>query len=212
MENFQTYKIVTNRLIIRPYGPQDVQAFSDALNQNVEHLSTFLPWARTDSHDIETVAQKFRKFRSWYDSGQDYIMGIFDRESNALLGGTGWHLRVGDHAAEIGYWVLNTETKRGIATEAAAALTKVGFEVEGLERMQIHTQIDNKISQKIPKRLGYIKEAVLRKRISSIEGEAKDIVINSLLRTEYLGSEIAKMDLQAYDFMDRPLMLNSSID
>ena len=207
MENFRTYKIVTNRLILRCYEPQDVPAMSEGIMKSREHLGTFMPWAINDEHDTETVLKRIRKFRGLFDSGKDYIMGIFDKESGAYLGGAGWHLRVGDHAAEIGYWVMVDHTQKGIATEAARALTKVGFEIEDLERIQIHTQVQNEVSARIPERLGYVKEARLRKRITTTSGEAADIFVFSMLRDEYRGSEIAQMEVQAYDFIGRPLFV-----
>lgn len=205
MELFRTYKITTKRLVIRCYAPEDAPLMSKGILESRQHLSTFMPWAMNDDHDIETCAKRIRKFRGLYDAGEDYMMGIFDKSNGNYMGGTGLHLRVGDHAAEIGYWIHVDHTHKGIATEAAKALTKVGFEIENLERIQIHCQVDNEISARIPEKLGFVKEARLRNRITTTAGEPSDIFVYSMLRDEYRGNEIAQMEVEAFDFLGRPL-------
>ena len=85
-------------------------------------------------------------------------------EDSAVLGGTGLHERIGVNAREIGYWVRVEATNRGIATETAAALTKVGFEIMGLDRMEIHCDVRNLRSATIPRKLGFTHDANLRRR------------------------------------------------
>ena len=206
MENFRTYKIVTDRLVIRCYAPNDVSAMSAGIQKSQQHLAEFMPWAVKENHDLETVAARIRKFRGMYDMGTDYMMGIFEKHSGAYMGGTGLHLRVGGHAAEIGYWVHVDHINKGIATEAAAALTKVGFDIENLERIQIHMQVDNTISRRVPEKLGFVQEGTLRKRQTNTLGDMVDIHVYSMLREEYRTNPIfAQMEVKAFDFMDRPL-------
>jgi RimJ/RimL family protein N-acetyltransferase len=46
-------------------------------------------------------------------------------------------------------------TRRGIATECAAALTTVGLALRGVERIEIHCDAANAASAAVPARLGY---------------------------------------------------------
>ena len=49
----------------------------------------------------------------------------------------GLHTRVGDGAFEIGYWVRADAVRQGIATTVAGALTRVGIELGGADRIEI---------------------------------------------------------------------------
>jgi len=115
------------------------------------------------------------------------------------VGGTGLHPRVGSNAFEIGYWIHVNHVNKGYATEISAALTKVAFEIENVNRVEIHCDPKNIISAAIPKKLGYVYEATLRNRSESIEGELIDSMIWSILREEYLKSPAAKAKIVAYD-------------
>ena len=53
---------------------------------------------------------------------------------------------------------------RGVATETAAALTRVGFEFLALDRMEIHCDVRNVRSAAVPRKLGYVHDATLRRR------------------------------------------------
>jgi RimJ/RimL family protein N-acetyltransferase len=56
---------------------------------------------------------------------------------------------------ELGYWLSNDCTGQGYATEAAAALTRVGLERLGAERIEIRCDPENRASTAIPARLGF---------------------------------------------------------
>jgi hypothetical protein len=91
-----------------------------------------------------------RGFRGQFDKDEDFIYAIFDREESRVLGGTGLHTRIGEHAREIGYWIRADAEGNGYVTEAVAALTRVGFELEGLDRIEIRVEPENVRSRRIP--------------------------------------------------------------
>ena len=117
-----------------------------------------------------------------------------------MLGGTGLHTRVGDGAFEIGYWVRSSRIGRGIATAAAAALTKVGIELGGADRIEIHVDPENEASCRIPRRLGYVEEGILRRRLPSSGGAPRrDAIVFSLLAEDLAASPAALVRLTAFD-------------
>ncbi len=61
-------------------------------------------------------------------------------------------------------------TRQGIATEAAAALTRVGFEVCDADRIEIRIEPRNTASFGVPRKLGFAEEATLRRRLPGGEG------------------------------------------
>jgi RimJ/RimL family protein N-acetyltransferase len=165
----------------------------------VEHLRPWLPWIKTEPEELKVKIERLRMFRARFDLSENYVYGVFDPKETELIGGTGLHPRVGSNAFEIGYWVNLNHVNKGYATEFSAALTKVAFEVENVNRVEIHCDPNNFKSAAIPKKLGYIYEATLRGRTESIEGELSDSMIWSIWREEYLKSPAAKAKIAAYD-------------
>jgi RimJ/RimL family protein N-acetyltransferase len=86
-------------------------------------------------------------------------------------------------------------------------LTRVGFEVCGADRIEIHTEPDNERSMRIPLKLGYTEEARLRRRLYAAPGgEPRDAVIFSLFRSDYPGTPSASAQLEAYDALGERLL------
>jgi RimJ/RimL family protein N-acetyltransferase len=83
---------------------------------------------------------------------------------------------------------------------AAATLTRVGIELGGADRIEIHVDPGNEVSSRIPRRLGYHEEGVLRRRLPA-GGDAprRDAVVFSLLAEELAGSPAAGARFRALD-------------
>ena len=195
------YRIESERLVIRCYDPKDALLLQKSIQESVEHLRPWLPWVKTEPEELKVKIERLRMFRAKFDLSENYIYGVFDPNETELIGGTGLHPRVGSNAFEIGYWVNVNHINKGYATEFSAALTKVAFEIENVNRMEIHCDPGNNSSAAIPKKLGYVYEATLRGRTETIEGEPSDSMIWSILREEYLKSPAAKANIIAYDAM-----------
>ena len=193
------YRIETERLVIRCYDPKDAPYLQKSIQESVEHLRPWMPWVKTEPEELQVKIERLREFRANFDLGKNYIYAIFDPKETELIGGTGLHPRVGSNAFEIGYWINVNHVNKGYATEISAALTKVAFEIEHVNRVEIHCDPKNIKSAAIPKKLGYVYEATLRNRTENIEGEPIDSMIWSILREEYLKSPAAKAKIIAYD-------------
>ncbi len=193
------YRIESERLVIRCYNPKDALFLQKSVQESVEHLRPWMPWVNDEPEELKVKIERLRLFRADFDLNKNYIYGVFDPNETELVGGTGLHPRVGSNAFEIGYWIHVNHVNKGYATEISAALTKVAFEIEHVNRVEIHCDPKNIISTTIPKKLGYVYEATLRNRSENIEGELIDSMIWSIMREEYLKSPAAKAKIVAYD-------------
>jgi RimJ/RimL family protein N-acetyltransferase len=200
------YRIVTDRLVIRCYHPIDVPLLVEAVNASLEHLQPWMPWVESEPELLQTKIDRLRRFRGEFDLGHDFIYGIFDSNESKLLGGTGLHTRGGEQAREIGYWIHADFINQGLATESSAALTKVAFEIEKVDRLEIHCAPDNIRSAAIPQKLGFQHEATLRRRLHNKGDEPRDTMIWSIFASEYPGSPGSTAKIQAYDAADRRLL------
>ena len=193
------YRIESERLVIRCYNPKDALLLQKSIQESVEHLRPWMPWVKGEPEELKVKIERLRVFRSDFDLSKNYIYGVFDPNESELVGGTGLHPRVGSNAFEIGYWIHVNHINKGYATEISAALTKVAFEIEHVNRVEIHCDPNNIKSAAIPKKLGYVYEATLRNRCENIEGELIDSMIWSISREEYPKSPAAKAKIGAYD-------------
>jgi RimJ/RimL family protein N-acetyltransferase len=164
-----------------------------------------MPWARFEPQSLDQKIELLRGMRSRFDRDEDYVFGVFDPDEERLLGGSGLHSRAGDESLEVGYWVRADAIRRGIATEVTAVLTRVGFELGRLERVDIQVDPDNDRSLRIPRKLGFTEEGTLRRRLEPKEegGERRDSVLFTMLAGELGGSPCMSFAYEAYDVIGR---------
>ena len=198
------YRIVTPRLVVRCWEPVDAPLMKEAIESSIEHLLPWMPWASAEPEELQKKIDLLRHFRGQFDLGVDFVYGIFDRDETAVIGGTGLHTRVGEGAREIGYWIRVAEIGKGYATEAASALTRVGFELEKLRRIEIHCDAANVRSASVPRKLGYTHEATLRRRIPGRDSD-RDQMVWTMLIDEYPGSPASQVPVAAFDVIGREI-------
>jgi RimJ/RimL family protein N-acetyltransferase len=202
------YRIETERLVIRCYEPEDAPLLKAAVDSSIEHLLPWMPWARFEPQSVADKVELCRMFRGQFDLDQNYIYGIFSPDETEQLGGSGFHKRANEGSLEIGYWVAASAMGRGIATEVAAVQTRAGFELAGLDRIDIQVEPTNERSIAIPRKLGFTEEGRLRRRLDHHEDEPRrDSVIFSMLREELESSPCMQYDYVAYDVLGDELQL-----
>jgi RimJ/RimL family protein N-acetyltransferase len=200
------YRIETGRLVVRCWQPADANLLQQAVSASREHLLPWMDWAHAEPEPLQTKIDRLRRFRAEFDLGQDFIFAIFSRDESKVLGGSGLHTRVGVKAREIGYWIHADHVGKGLATETTMALIKVAFEIEGIERIEIHCDPENTASAAIPKKLGFHLDGILRKSLPQLDGSLRDTMMWTLLREEYPDSLSAELDIHAYDVIGRRLL------
>lgn len=195
------YRIETERLVIRCYEPRDAPLLKEAVDASVEHLRPWMPWVRDEPQTLDEKLELVRSFRSQFDADDNYIYGVFARDESRLIGGTGLHQRGGAASVEIGYWIRPDALRRGIATEITAVLTRVAIELCGAQRVDVQIDPANEASQGVPRKLGFVHEATLRRRLEAFEDEGprRDSLLFTLLAEELAGSPAARYAYTAYD-------------
>jgi RimJ/RimL family protein N-acetyltransferase len=149
--------IETERLRIRWYWEEDAEALFQAVNPHRAAYVPWLPWGATGHQTLEQSIETIKGFEAGRENAEnpDFTMGTFDRETGALLGGTGLH-RIAPQTSEVevGYWTHAEHHGKGICTEATRALITSAFEVWGFRRVILTCVGANKASQRIPEKLG----------------------------------------------------------
>ena len=207
MEGAPPYRIETERLVVRCWEPHDAASLKEAIDESVEHLRPWMPWAHQEPQTLDEKVELLRGFRGEFDLGTNFVYGIFSRDGTNVVGGTGLHPRAGEGALEIGYWIRVSEVGKGFATEAAAAVTRAGFAYCGVDRIEIRVDPENAPSLQVPRKLGYVEEATLRRRqLPLVDGaERRDAVVFSMLVEELPRLPASRTEILAYDAAGRRL-------
>jgi len=199
------YRIETERLVIRCYEPRDAGLAKDAIDSSLDHLRAWMPWVEGEPQALEEKTTLLKTFRSQFDLGENFVMGIFPSDESEVVGGTGLHPRNEPGGLEIGYWVRASAARQGFVTESTAALTRVGFEVCGADRMEIRIDPENEASLGVPRKLGYTEEATLRRRLpGKAGGPLRDVTLFAMFREDF--DPAIALDLRAFDAVGRQLI------
>ena len=109
------------------------------------------------------------------------------------------HTRHEPSAREIGYWVHKDFIRQGIATEIVCGLSKLAFEIEGLNRLEIRCDIANKPSAGVPEKCGFKLREILKGGMKDVYGKERDTMIWEMKREDYLQSKMRNFELRAFD-------------
>lgn len=168
------YRIVTDRLVLRCWNPEDAGLLKATVDRNVDHLRPWMPWALAEPTDLDAKVQLLRFFRSQFDRDAEYVYGIFSADEDQVLGGCGLHRRAGPEALEIGYWLAAEHQGKGYARETAKALTEAAFALSSIDRVEIHHDPRNERSGRVAEALGYQFESLRRRDNTTFPGEFRD--------------------------------------
>jgi RimJ/RimL family protein N-acetyltransferase len=191
---------------VRCWDPGDAALLKAAIDASLEHLRPWMPWTEDEPEGLEAKIERLRSFRGAFDLSQDFTYGIFNLDEETVLGGTGLHARAGKDAREVGYWIHVDYINQGLATEVAAALTKVAFEIDEVARVEIHCDPRNVRSAAVPRKLGFVHEATLRQRTIGSNGEWRDSMIWSMVVEEYERAAPSRVEIEAYDAAGRRIL------
>ena len=200
------YRIATERLVIRCWRPQDAALRRAALDESDSYLRPWIPFMRLEPRSLAETAADLRLQRANFDRDIEYRYGIFSPDEQSLIGETGLYPRAGEQARELGYGIGEPDAGRGFATEAAAAMVRVGFEVSGVRRLELLCSPDNPPSAAVARKLGFAHEATLRERFADTEGEWRDSMVWTLFAEQYPASPSAGFAVSASDCLGRKLL------
>jgi len=131
----------TNRLILRPLGPRDIQSMTAWLSDyDVARMTSRVPHPYADDDAEAFVA-----------AGEPHRFVITRKKDGVFMGLTGLH--AGDDY-EFGYWLGKPFWGQGYATEAAHRLVTYAFEALGLETVHAGWFCDNAASGHVLAKLG----------------------------------------------------------
>jgi RimJ/RimL family protein N-acetyltransferase len=124
-----------------------------AISESLAELMPFMPWATAD-HDLDATKGYLERSTSEWDNGENFDYSILT-PGYAVVGSCGLMSRQGPGVFEIGYWVHSAHTGKGYATAAALAVAAAGFARPGIDRVEIHHDVENPASGRVAAKAGF---------------------------------------------------------
>ena len=130
------------------------------VDKNRKYLRKWLPWVDgvTSEEDVSIFLSRTMEQRD-QGRGSHYVLFF----NGVMAGMAGFHpIDWPNRNAELGYWIGEHFTGKGIATAAVARLLHEGFNELNLNRMEIRCASGNLRSIAVAKRFGMVYEGTLR--------------------------------------------------
>jgi RimJ/RimL family protein N-acetyltransferase len=168
-----TEVVRTERLVLRPYRPDDVEAVHRACQDPaIQYWITAVPVPYT----LE-VARTFVEETTVLERAEGRGMSVALEADGELVGSSGVYPRPeGRLGPEIGYWVAPWARGHGYAAEAARGLADWAI-AHGASRVHLFADVRNTASLAAARRAGFTQEGIVRSCLDYRDGTRGDAVL-----------------------------------
>jgi RimJ/RimL family protein N-acetyltransferase len=103
--------------------------------------------------------EKAREYIKESKNGESYIFGIYERQTNELVGTIGFFdLNQKEKSGELGFWTAKPFWNKGYMTEAVRLMTYYIFKVLNYRKIYAYYDKSNKGVERVLSKAGYNKE------------------------------------------------------
>jgi RimJ/RimL family protein N-acetyltransferase len=170
--------LTTERLVLRPVGPEDADAVYEAAQDPDIQRWTTIPSPYLREHAEGFVGGLAPD--GWAD-GTMFTFGVF-LPAGDLVGMLSQTMRA-PGVAEIGFWAVKEHRGRGYLTEAAVAACRWAFLHLSVDRVEWRAEVGNAASRAVAEKAGFTLEGTLRSAILN-KGVRRDCRLASLLPSD----------------------------
>ena len=166
-------------ITLRPVQEADIERIYEACQDPLIPRFTTVPSPYAITH-----AQFFihEQVPARFVSKSELVFAITDsyQEDENFCGLISFHtVSLGNHAAELGYWIAAPARSKGIGKTAARLITEYGFQTMGFKRIEALVDTDNEASQALLRSAGYELEGILRQKVTRDNGTQIDMALYS---------------------------------
>lgn len=148
-----------------------------------EHIREWSAWLTEKESPLERTREWIGMNLARFANNESFTIGIWHQDALAGqidFGNISWN----DRKFEIGYWLGEAFQGRGLVTKSCRALIDHGFHELEFNRVEMRCAVENKKSRRIPERLGFREEGLLR-QAGWLHDRFVDEVIYGLLASEW---------------------------
>lgn len=165
--------------MLRTFVAGDAAAVAEAGTDPLSPLITTVPPAPADRTAVRAFIARQHERAS---SGEGYSFAIADATTDVCLGQIGlWPL--GDGRASVGYWVVDSARRRGVARRALQIVSAWGLALPGLHRLELYVEPWNEGAWRAAEASHYAREGLLRSW-QTVGDQRRDMYMYSRLRSE----------------------------
>lgn len=167
---------------LRILEARHAEEFLQFVDENRAYLGRWLRWGEEITTVEESKAFLRRGVATYVEDGLPWV-GIWWQ--GKMVGGV-LFFPVDSRilATEVGYWLGEAATGRGLVTRAVSAMLDYAFVTLRLHRVALQAEVGNEKSIAVAKRLGFTEEGI-RRAASVNEGRYVDMAAFSLLAEEW---------------------------
>ncbi len=170
--------LTTTRLTLRPYEMGDLAALHDMFGR--EDVCRYLPWEPMDLDEARAKLERRVRQTQIEADGDPLLLAAVDEATGRMVGEFMLRLTSGQsRQGEIGWCIHPDVQGRGLATEGAREMLRLGFDDLGLHRIVAGCDPRNVASLRVMERLGMRREA--------------QFVENEFLKGEWIGEIVCAM-------------------
>jgi RimJ/RimL family protein N-acetyltransferase len=170
--------LTTDRLLLRPVGPEDTDAvYAAAQDPGIQRWTT-VPSPYLPEHAVSFTEQIVP---DGWAQGSMFTFGVF--VGGGELAGMLALTARSPGTAEIGFWAAREHRGRGYVVEATLAACRWAFTERGVDRVEWRAEVGNHASRAVAERAGFTLEGVLRSAVTN-KGVRRDCWVGSLLPSD----------------------------
>jgi len=143
--------IETARLRLRPFTPEDAAVYHAAIYADAE-VMRYLPGGKPRT--LERAREAVRLFADLHDGRAPSLYAVEPRAGGPLIGHCGLAVVPDTFEVELGYALARAVWGQGLATEAAQAALRYGFESLDLAEVIAMAVPENLASQRVMQKIG----------------------------------------------------------
>jgi len=180
-----SFPLITPRLTLRPYLDGDLPALHDLFGR--DDVARYLMWEPMSIDEARTLLER-RVDQTRIDADGDAILlAVVETASGRMIGELMLRVTsIESGQGEIGWSIHPDAQGRGLATEGAREMLRLGFEELGLHRIVADADPRNTASLKVMEHLGMRREALLVEN-EFVKGEWISEVVCAILASEWRG-------------------------
>ncbi|NYE71070.1 GNAT family N-acetyltransferase [Microlunatus parietis] len=172
---------------LSPLEPWQAEELLAHMDRGREFIGRYIGLAHA-VHDLES-ARSF--LRSYADKARDDAGRIYGiRVDGTLVGGVLFRVMdVQQGTAEAGCWLEPSAVGRGLVTRASRMIIDWAIRDRSIHRVEWMAAVGNTASIAVAKRLGMVREGVLRQCYLHPDGERLDLEVWSVLAPEWINHQ-----------------------
>lgn len=175
--------VETERLVLRAFALTDFDAWRAGYRdrQPAGHAYDRGPIAES-CLTMSDFAERVARFERWAAADETYVWGVFERSSARHVGTIDVDVyNRGDRDwANIGFFIHNTDQRRGLAREALRAVLGACHATLDFQRIEAATRPDNAPAIAVCRSAGMIEEGVRRRFWKDPDGWADHAIFASI--------------------------------